>query len=144
MKTSTAIIAVAALFGFGYYVGKQAMKNRKPEADAVSGGSEESYGDKVRKASMFAVGTLRTTADKISEGIQQVKSGNMIQKGEQTVEQVKETTEELKDEIKDLKNLVTSINTTPADVPESSDLEDEVDLFGGVDERVFELDEEKL
>ena len=98
---------------------------------------------------MYAVGTIKTTADKISEGIRQVKNEDMVKKGEETVEQLRdttdgikervaETTNGIKEEIKEIKNLVTSINTSPADTdmedPETDDVmpsvdEDDFDLF---------------
>ncbi len=147
MKTLTAILALAGVAGVGYYVYKKI--NDKKEDDNTTAYTEykESYGDKVRRASMYAVGTIKTTADKISEGIKQVKSEDMVKKGEETVEQMKETTGEikehvkettggikehvketaagLKEDIKGLKNLVTSINTTPADAPEEEANEEE-------------------
>lgn len=155
MKTLTAILALAGVAGVGYYVYKKI--NDKKEDDNTTAYTEykESYGDKVRRASMYAVGTIKTTADKISEGIKQVKSEDMVKKGEETVEQMKETTGEikehvkettggikehvketaagLKEDIKGLKNLVTSINTTPADAPaeETNEEEDSIPEISG-------------
>ena len=134
MKTGATILTIAAFAGLGYYIGKKIIENKEKQEQpkAFAEVKQETCGDKVRKASMFAVGTLRTTADKIAEGINQVATGDMVKKGEETVEQVKETKDEIKKEIADLKNLVTSINTTPAEVEEKdafSVFDDHADLF---------------
>ncbi|MCH5200224.1 MAG: YtxH domain-containing protein, partial [Oscillospiraceae bacterium] len=102
----------------------------------------------VRRASMYAVGTIKTTADKISEGIKQVKNEDMVKKGEETVEQIKGTTDgikekvvsttnNIKEDIKEIKNLVTSINSSPADsAPEAPEFED---LSSPQDDDVMDL-----
>ena len=153
MKTLTALLTLAGVAGVGYYVYKK-MNEKKEDTTAYTEYKEKrSAGDRVRRASMYAVGTIRTTADKISEGIRQVKSEDMVKKGEETVEQLKdttdgikervvETTNGIKDEIKEIKNLVTSINVSPADNAFESETEepagdgvipsvedDELDLF---------------
>lgn len=164
MKTLTAILALAGVAGVGYYVYKKI--NDKKEDDNTTAYTEykESYGDKVRRASMYAVGTIKTTADKISEGIKQVKSEDMVKKGEEAVEQMKETTGEikehvkettggikehvketaagLKEDIKGLKNLVTSINTTPADAPaeEAEGTDEEEDSIPEISGEVSDAD----
>ena len=139
MKTGTALLAIAACAGVGYFVGKKIIENKENNAssEAYAEVKEKSCGDKMRKASMFAVGTLRTTADKIAEGIEQVKNGDMVKKGEETVDLMKETTIGIKKEIDDLKNLVTSINTTPAEVEEKdafSVFDDHADLFASAED----------
>lgn len=147
MKKITALLTLAGVAGIGYYIYKK-MNEKKTDATAYTEYKEKrSAGDRVRRASMYAVGTIRTTADKISEGIKQVKSGDMVKKGEETVEQIKgasggikehviEATNGLKEEIKEIKNLVTSINVSPADGTEDTEVgipsaedEDDLDLF---------------
>ena len=153
MKTLTALLTLAGVAGIGYYVYKK-MNEKKDDVTAYTEYKEKrTAGDRVRRASMYAVGTIKTTADKISEGIRQVKSEDMVKKGEETVEQLKdttdgikervvETTNGIKEEIKEIKNLVTSINVSPADSAfeaEAEDVEDsgvipsveddELDLF---------------
>ena len=127
MKTFTALVTIASVAGIGYYVGKKVIEKRNAEPKAFTEVKIEKTGDKVRKASMFAVGTLKTTADKIAEGINQVKNEDMVKKGEQTIEQVKDTTESIKteigNEINTLKNLVTSINKSGTE--NAADTEDE-------------------
>ena len=147
MKKITALLALASVAGAGYYVYKK-MNEKKTDTTAYTEYKEKrTAGDRVRRASMYAVGTIKTTADKISEGIRQVKSEDMVKKGEETVEQLKgttgeikehviETTNGIKEEIKEIKNLVTSINVSPADAaPEdeaeisSADDDDDMELF---------------
>lgn len=147
MKTITALLTLAGVAGIGYYVYKK-MNEKKEDAAAYTEYKEKrTPGERVRRASMYAVGTIKTTADKISEGIKQVKSEDMVKKGEETVEQLKdttdgikervvETTNNIKEDIKEIKNLVTSINVSPAD-GDSQDIDseipsivgDEIDLF---------------
>ena len=125
MKTLTALLTLAGVAGIGYYVYKK-MNEKKEDTTAYTEYKEKrTAGDRVRRASMYAVGTIKTTADKISEGIRQVKSEDMVKKGEETVEQIKDTTNGIKDEIKEIKNLVTSINISPADTTIESDVADE-------------------
>lgn len=151
MKKITALLTLAGIAGIGYYIYKK-MNEQKDDTTAYTEYKEKiSAGDRVRRASMYAVGTIKTTADKISEGIQQVKTGDMVKKGEETVEHMKETTGEIKEhviettngikeEIKEIKNLVTSINVSPADNAFETEIEadsemptvnyeDELDLF---------------
>lgn len=78
------------------------------------------YGEKARKASMFAVGAIKTSADKLGETIKDIKTNDMVKKGEQTFGAVKETGGNIKNDIKrdieDLKDMVSSIED---DVKES-------------------------
>lgn len=125
MKTLTALIAIASVAGIGYYVGKKILDKKNEETKAYTEVKEESAGEKVRKASMFAVGTIKTTADKIAEGINQVKTDDMVKKGEETMDQVKDSASNLKNgignEINNLKNLVTSINKNQDGEDDSAD-----------------------
>ncbi|MCM1053974.1 MAG: YtxH domain-containing protein [Bacteroides sp.] len=101
MKALTAILALAGTAGIGYLVYKK-MTEKKENASAYTEYKEESRkGGKIRRASMYAVGTIKTTADKISEGIKQVKSEDMVKKGEETIEHLKETGESFKEQVKE-------------------------------------------
>ena len=125
MKTLTALLTFAGVAGVGYYVYKK-MNEKKEDTTAYTEYKEKrSAGDRVRRASMYAVGTIKTTADKISEGIRQVKNEDMVKRGEETVEQIKDSTSGIKDGIKEIKNLVTSINVSPADSLLESDIADD-------------------
>ena len=154
MKTFTALLTLAGVAGIGYYVYKK-MNEKKDDATAYTEYKEKrSAGDRVRRASMYAVGTIRTTADKISEGIKQVKNGDMVKRGEETVEQIKdttdgikehviETTNGIKEDIKELKNLVTSINVSPADTSGDTDSDSDIEMpsVGDDDMDLFESTE---
>lgn len=138
MKTLTALLTLAGVAGIGYYVYKK-MNEKKEDTTAYTEYKEKrSAGDRVRRASMYAVGTIKTTADKISEGIRQVKNEDMVKKGEETVEQIKDTTNGIKEEMKEIKNLVTSINIAPADNTIESnaeeDTEADADMSSGEDD----------
>lgn len=103
MKALTAILALASTAGIGYLVYKK-MNEKKENTSAYTEYKEEtsnSKSGKIRRASMYAVGTIKTTADKISEGIKQVKSEDMVKKGEETIEQIKETGESFKEQVKE-------------------------------------------
>lgn len=101
MKTLTALLALAGTAGIGYLVYKK-MTEKKEDTTAFTEYKEETRkGGKLHRASMYAVGTIKTTADKISEGIKQVKSEDMIKKGEETVEHIKETGETFKEQVKE-------------------------------------------
>lgn len=101
MKTLTALLALAGTVGIGYLVYKK-MTEKKENTSAYTEYKEETRkGGKIHRASMYAVGTIKTTADKISEGIKQVKSEDMVKKGEETIEQLKETGESFKEQVKE-------------------------------------------
>ena len=101
MKTLTALLALAGTVSVGYLVYKK-MTEKKEDTSAYTEYKEETQkGGKLHRASMYAVGTIKTTAYKISEGIKQVKSEDMIKKGEETVELIKETGESFKEQVKE-------------------------------------------
>ncbi len=118
MNKLVAVLGIAALSGLGYCVGKQLVK-KSEEKSGVYVKTKESNDSKFHKASMFAVGAIKTGADKVAEGINDIMNKDMVKKGEDTVEQAKETTETVKDnvkkEIENLKNMVVSINVTPGE-----------------------------
>jgi gas vesicle protein len=141
MKLAMAAFGVATLVGVGYVIGKKVVAKRKDEdffdlddfdsefegdesdVGAYAKSSEkDSYGRKIHKASMFAVGAIKTSADKLGETISDIKSKDMVEKGKQTFSAVKETGGNIKNDIKreveDLKCMVSSIND---DVAEGAD-----------------------
>lgn len=147
MNALTAILALAGTAGVGYLVYKK-VNESKENAEAYTEIKETTgKNGKLHRASMYTIGTIKTTADKISEGIKQVKSEDMVKKGELTYEQMKnatnglksqvkeatdnikaelkDSTGNIKDELKEIKNLVSSINTNPSSTAdEGSDSED--------------------
>lgn len=151
MKTITALLTLAGVAGIGYYVYKK-MNEKKEDTSAYTEYREKrTPGERVRRASMYAVGTIKTTADKISEGIRQVKSEDMVKKGEETVGQLKdttdgikervvETTNNIKEDIKEIKNLVTSINVSPAD-SDTHDIDSEIPSVGDDELDLFDTTE---
>ncbi len=103
-KLST-IISVAALAGLGYYVGKKVFDKKKAEeadiAEKIANGEidesqlfvEETHSspkEKLQRASLFAVGAIKTGTEKFKEGIDEIINADMISKGETTMTEVKE------------------------------------------------------
>lgn len=103
MKALTALLALASTAGIGYLVYKKITETKEVEAAYTEyKEKEEPHKEgKVRRASMYAVGAIKTTADKISEGIQQVKSEDMVKKGEEQVEKIKANSAAIKERIKE-------------------------------------------
>lgn len=112
MKFSTALFLGAGLAAGAVYAGKKwAKRLAEDDPDSVIyAESTNKFGEKVHKASLFAVGAVRTGADKIAEGFHEVREQDMVRRGEDTITFAKEKAEILKKEIEDLKNLVISIN----------------------------------
>lgn len=101
MKTLTALLALAGTVSVGYLVYKRMTEKKEDTSTYTEYKEEIQKGGKLHRASMYAVGTIKTTADKISEGIKQVKSEDMVKKGEETVELIKETGESFKEQVKE-------------------------------------------
>jgi len=151
-----AAFGVATLVGVGYVIGKKIIEKRREEedlffefdgdyddlmgedgidvevfiedCDECKAGKEckGNYGDKIKDAALFAVGAFKTGADKFGETIQDIKSKDMVKKGEQTIDAVKETSGNIKNDIKreveDLKCMVASINDEQAPNEKVEDL----------------------
>ena len=116
MKKITALLGVAALAGIGYVVGKKVFLNSdKTDSDEPKVYIKESHSEKLRKASMFAVGAIKTGTEKVVERINEIINKDMVKTGEETYEKAKntcmETKENIKGEIENLKNMVSSINS---------------------------------
>lgn len=132
MGKFSAIVGLAALAGVGYYVGKkvfekkQADKENYIEPEVFVEERHSTPKEKLQKASLFAVGAIKTGTEKFKEGIDEIINTDMVTKGEDTVNTAKETVMETKDkavsfakdkseafkgEIENLKNMVSSINT---------------------------------
>ncbi|MDR2559977.1 MAG: hypothetical protein LBC86_10635 [Oscillospiraceae bacterium] len=102
MKLTTILIGGAALVGLGLYLSKKlGSKDEEDEDVVVVAGEKETYSEKLHKASMFAVGAIKTSADKIVEGINDIRRQDMVKKGEQTVCDVKESAGNFVGELKD-------------------------------------------
>ncbi len=128
------LITAGAFAGIGYMVGKKLAEKNDESAVFTKATEQTTAGEKIRKASMYAVGTIRTTADKIKEGISEAanNSEQMVKRGEETVSQVKETTSGFKREIDELKDLVTSINEGDEDElaqDATADFSDAAEMF---------------
>ena len=110
-KLST-IISVAALAGVGYYVGKKVFDKKKADeaerAEKIANGEideselfvEETHSspkEKIQRASLFAVGAIKTGTEKFKEGIDEIINSDMISKGETTMTEVKEFAADKKD-----------------------------------------------
>jgi gas vesicle protein len=142
MKLAIAAFGIAALVGAGYIIAKKVIEKRQMEEDfydfsdtdenydddeepdvAVYG--KTNYSDKIRKASLFAVGAIKTGADKIGETFNDIKTQDMVKKGEQTFGAIKETGGNIKNDIKrDIEDLKSMMNSVDDDVQSA-----ESDLF---------------
>jgi len=129
MRLAMAAFGVATLVGVGYVIGKKVFEKKAEDEDFGDIDdmdfeeqdeeeesivyAKQSYSDKLRKGAMFAVGAIKTGADKFGETIKEIQSKDMVKKGEETMEAVKETGENIKNDIKkdieDLKSMVSSI-----------------------------------
>jgi len=163
MRLAIAAFGLAALVGAGYVIGKKLIEKARDEEEFfdldelsdeeledlindddpdVFAGTKESFGDKCKKASLFAVGAIKTGADKLGETIQDIKTKDMVKKGEATVSAVKETGDNIRNDIKrdieDLKDMVSSINDDIDDMAEAT-ADDIKDLFG--DDEIEEMDD---
>lgn len=150
MKALTALLALAGTAGVGYLVYKKVNEQREVEeafSEYKETQKEKKNGGKVRRASMYAVGTIKTTADKISEGIKQVRTEDMVKKGEETLEQMKNTTDSFKGKVKESTgNIKNSIKGTSNNIKDeikdaSGNIKDE--LKGTTDDIKGELKEIK-
>jgi len=153
MKLAAAVFGVATLVGVGYVIGKKVFDKKKDDDDdrddvipadpaetdgeepKVYASAKERYEAKIRKASLFAVGAIKTSADKLGETIRDIKTKDMVKKGEETMDAVKEAGDNIKKDIEDLKSMVSSINEEEAaraddlfDEPEPDSEMDESDL----------------
>lgn len=176
MSKISNIIAIGALAGVGYYLGKKVFDKKKTEKEAGAQPEvfiEERHStpkEKLQRASLFAVGAIRTGTEKIKEGLDEIVDNDMISKGENTVEDVKsfaketkektvafakEKTSVIKDEIDNLKSMVTSINTgagetedesgAASDEAEASAIPEDVgEVIGETAENIAETVQEKV
>ena len=164
MGKLSALVGLAALAGVGFYVGKKLLEKNAAEKEQRERDFDESEvfveekhstpKEKIQKASLFAVGAIKTGTEKFKEGIDEIINKDMVAKGEDTVAKTKEFAKETKDktvefakdakdktvnfakdageslkgEIENLKNMVSSINVTAAeqqDVVEAEPVEEE-------------------
>jgi len=119
MKLTTILIGGAVLVGLGFYLSKKFGAKTEEDDAVVYAKEKESYGKKIHKASMFAVGAIKTGADKIAEGIKDIRSQDMVKKGI-------ETTDKIKHDIEDLKDMVVSINVSDKASAEMDDFDAEL------------------
>ncbi len=109
MGKFSALIGIAALAGLGFYVGKKVIDKRNAEeeerAQHVYEDDSELFveekhtspKEKLQRASMFAVGAIKTGTEKFKEGIDDIINKDMVSKGQETFEQTKASAVEAKD-----------------------------------------------
>jgi gas vesicle protein len=140
MKFSTFLVGATALTGLGFYIGNKIREKDEKDDSVVYAEKtlkeKETYGDKVQKASYFAVGALKTGIDKIAEGLSEIQKADMVERGHETVETVKEKAESLKNEIDTLKAKLSSIKFTAKNAAE--DINEEFDDVGDIVEDAVE------
>ncbi|MDR0821949.1 MAG: hypothetical protein LBN40_05760 [Oscillospiraceae bacterium] len=126
MRVSTALVGIAALSCGAYLTYKKLIADKRESDDEsiIYAEGSRKLSDKVRRASMYAVGAVKTEANKLAEGFEEIKNADMIQRGEETLDVVKEKTEYLKKELDELKNLIASLADGGKD-DEDDDLDDE-------------------
>lgn len=154
MGKLTALISVAALAGIGFYVGKKLIEKRNAEeeerAQHVYEDDSELFveekhstpKEKIQKASLFAVGAIKTGTEKFKEGIDDIINNDMVSKGEATVAETKEkatetkdkavnfaksTGENIKEGFENIKNKVTQKAEDTADDTGASDLAEAIE-----------------
>ena len=154
MGKLTALISIAALAGVGFYVAKKVIEKRSAEeeerAQHVYEDDSELFveekhstpKEKLQKASLFAVGAIKTGTEKFKEGIDDIINNDMISKGEATVAETKEKAVETKDKalnfakstgenikggFESLKNKVTGKAEDIADETGASDLAEAIE-----------------
>jgi polyhydroxyalkanoate synthesis regulator phasin len=101
MKLSTILIGGAVLVGLGFYLSRKFSAKNNEDESFVYATEKETHGEKIRKASMYAVGAIKTSADKIAEGIKDIRSQDMVKKGEKTLESAKEACGDFVDSVKE-------------------------------------------
>jgi len=146
MSKLSALIGIAALAGIGFYVGKKVIEKRNAEeeerAQHVYEDDSEVFveerhstpKEKLQKASLFAVGAIKTGTEKFKEGIDDIINNDMVAKGETTVAETKDkavafakdakdktvdfaknTTDNIKGGIENIRNKVTQKTEEAAD-----------------------------
>ncbi len=153
MGKITAIVGIAALAGLGYYVGKKVIEKRNAEEeeraqhifeDDSEVFVEEKHStpkEKLQRASMFAVGAIKTGTEKFKEGIDDIINKDMVSLGEETYAKTKEAAMEKKDKavafakntgeniksgIDSIKSKIVPGNGEPAD-PDAENLADAIE-----------------
>lgn len=106
MGKLSAFIGLAAVAGIGFYVGKKVYEKKKNEETAHVYDTdsevfvEEKHStpkEKLQRASLFAVGALKTGTEKFKEGIDEIINQDMVAKGEDTVAKTKEFAKDTKE-----------------------------------------------
>lgn len=109
MGKLTALVNIAILAGVGFYVGKKLIEKRNAEeaeraqhvyeddSDVFVEERHSTPKEKLQRASLFAVGAIRTGTEKFKEGIDDIINNDMVSKGEATVAETKGKAAETKD-----------------------------------------------
>lgn len=140
MSKISTVIVLGALAGVGYYFGKKVFEKKKaekenPQPEVYVEERHSSPKEKLQRASLFAVGAIKTGTEKFKESVDEIVNQDMVAKGETTVSDVKNFAKETKDktvafakdktsaikeEIENLKGMVTSINAGAGEAEESA------------------------
>ncbi|MCL2019563.1 MAG: hypothetical protein FWG70_07370 [Oscillospiraceae bacterium] len=126
MKFTTILIGGALLVGLGVYLSKKFNAKNTDEDAVVYAEEKETYGEKLHKASMFAVGAIKTSTDKIVEGFKDMKNQDMVKKGEITIDHAKEAAGGF---VGDLKEKVSIFSRNKEAVIDDENIDDESDSF---------------
>ena len=125
MKLATILIGGAALVGLGVYLSKKFNTKIDEDESFVYAEEKETRGQKIRKASMYAVGAIKTSADKIAEGIKDIRNQDMVKKGEETIDHAKEAAGDFAHGVKEkVVNIVKRTNDDLDDI--ADDIVDEI------------------
>lgn len=165
MGKLTALVSIAALAGVGFYVGKKLIEKRNAEEEERAQHVYEDDSDvfveerhstpkeKIQRASLFAVGAIKTGTEKFKEGIDDIINKDMITKGEETVAKGKETAAEAKDKAVNFakttgENIKTGIDNIKSKVAgKAEEIADETgaaDLAEAIEKDVDELTEKAV
>ena len=114
MGKISAFVGLAALAGVGFYVGKKLIEKNAAEREQRENSIDESEvfveerhstpKEKIQKASLFAVGAIKTGTEKFKEGLDEIINNDMVAKGEDTVAKTKEFAKETKDKTVEFAN----------------------------------------
>ncbi len=109
MGKLAALVNIAILAGVGFYVGKKLIEKRnadeeeraqhvyEDDSDVFVEEKHSTPKEKLQRASMFAVGAIKTGTEKIKEGIDDIINNDMVSKGETAFAETKEKAVETKD-----------------------------------------------
>ncbi|GHV46720.1 hypothetical protein FACS189499_02610 [Clostridia bacterium] len=105
---SAVLLGAVATTGLGIYIGTKIAGEKKCSKDdsvVFSEGSEtkqkDSFGESVKKASFYAVGAVKTSAEKIAEAVRETPKDEMIAAGQEFTGAAKEKAVEISNNVKE-------------------------------------------